>query len=140
MIQFILGSIAAVFLSELNKNSNKMAKGGKIDINYKNPVEYLNSIGINVRKDELNYTTSKNDINFYVGYKDKKAIVVAFIEDEDNYMIDKEDAREMVNSAKIKGIDTIELHTNYGIELRKKEKPTSIGFDKIYKLSVGDFQ
>lgn len=111
-------------------------KIGKLSTTYSNPLEYLKAMGAKVDSD-LNYSTEKNGINYYIGFKGNKALVVAFIEDEDNYMIDKEDAREMSLSAKIKGIETIELYTNYGIELHSKEKTKDIGFDKIFKVSVG---
>lgn len=117
----------------------KMKDGGKIgklSTTYSNPLEYLKAMGAKVDSD-LNYSTEKNGINYYIGFKGNKALVVAFIEDEDNYMIDKEDAREMSLSAKIKGIEIVELYTNYGIELHSKEKTKDIGFDKIFKVSVG---
>ena len=81
----------------------------------------------------LNYST-ENGINYYIFWVGKKAIVQAKIEDEDVYIIDKHDLREMSESARIMGIDTVELRTNYGIELKSTEKPQTVGFDKIVKL------
>ena len=116
-------------------------KGGLISgtlySTYTNPIEYLSAMGAKTYSN-LNYSTKKNGINYYIGTKNYKAIVVAFIEDENNYMIDKEDAREMAETARTKDVDSVELYTNYGIELSSKhETPKTIGFDKIYKITNG---
>jgi len=88
----------------------------------------------------LNFSTSKNGIDYYIGTKGNKAIVVALDPDEDNFMIEKQDAREMAHSAKLKGIKHVELHTNYGVELHSRhEKPKDIGFDKVEKVHVQEF-
>lgn len=121
----------------IDKKSTSMAKGGIVYSNQTDPIKYLNEIEAKPIS-KLNYFTEQNGIDFYIGTKGNKAIVVAFIDDESKYMIDKEDAREMSITAKSKGIDTIELHTNYGIELNSKtESPKTVGFDKIYKVSSG---
>jgi DNA-binding phage protein len=104
-----------------------------------NPLKYLSLMGAKTYGD-LNYSTSKNGIDYYIGrrkdkYGDNKAIVVAFITDENNYMIDKEDAKEMSETAREKGVDKVELYTNYGVELRSTQKPQFLGFDKIVKVS-----
>jgi hypothetical protein len=85
----------------------------------------------------LNYVTN-NGINFDIVHNGKTAIVIAKIEDEDNYMLDKSDLREMSESARTKGIDRVELHTNYGLELRSNENPKIVGFDSIKKKSFAD--
>ena len=120
--------------------SERYAKGGGIGTlssSETNPKESIKKLGFDL-VGKTNYSTSENGINYYVATKKEKAIVVAFIEDEDNYMIDKKDAREMSLSAKIKGIEIVELYTNYGIELRSSEKAKDIGFDKIYKIQLED--
>jgi len=82
---------------------------------------------------DLNYAID-NGIEYYIGYKGDKAGVVALIIDEDNCMICKEDLRGMALTAKIKGIETIELFTNYGLELHSRyDKPEVVGFTKITK-------
>lgn len=110
----------------------KFADGGEVDNNsYK---EYIKKIGANPVGD-LNYTTQHQGIDYYIAIIGNKAIVIAFM-DGDNHMIDKQDAIEMSETARFKGIKTVELHTNYGVELHSKnEKPEDIGFDKIKKIS-----
>ena len=108
-----------------------------------NPLKYLSLMGAKTYGD-LNYSTSKNGIDYYIGRKkdkngENKAIVVAFITDENNYMIDKEDAKEMSETAKEKGVDKVELYTNYGVELRSSQKPQILGFDKIFKV-MGNYE
>jgi hypothetical protein len=116
------------------------AISGTLTTTYANPNDYLIAMG--AKPDfYLENSTVKNGINYFIGYKDNKVIVVAFIEDENNYMIDKEDARSMSSFAKSlgksKGADTVELYTNYGLELHSKhEDAKTLGFDKIYKVSV----
>jgi hypothetical protein len=82
----------------------------------------------------LNYVT-KNGINFDIEHNGKNAIVIAKIEDDNNYMLDKSDLREMSESARMKGVDKVILHTNYGLELRSNENPKVVGFDAIKKQS-----
>ena len=83
----------------------------------------------------LNFSTSKNGIDYFIGTKGDKAIVVALNPSEDNFLIEKEDAREMADSAKLSGIKHLELHTNYGVELHSRhEKPKDIRFDKVVKI------
>ena len=99
-------------------------------------LSYLKKIGANSQGD-LNYTT-ENGVDFYIGLKDTTAIVVAIVESEDNYMLYKEDMKEMSSSARTKGIKSVELHTNFGMELHSThENPKSVGFDKIVKKSFG---
>jgi hypothetical protein len=88
-----------------------------------------------MKKDKLNYVT-KNGINFYIDFLKNTAIVTAIIEDDNIYIIDKPDLREMSETARIKGIDNVKLHTNYGLELRSNENPKVIGFDLIKKITV----
>jgi hypothetical protein len=85
----------------------------------------------------VNFVT-KNGVNFDIAHNGKTAIVIAQIEDEDNYMLDKSDLREMSESARTKGINRVELHTNYGLELRSNENPKVVGFDSIKKQSFAD--
>ncbi len=118
--------------------TKKMAQGGGIgtlSTSHFDPLEYLKAMGAEVKGD-LNYSTEKNGINYFVGIKGHKALVVAFIEDDDKYMIDKEDAREMAETARTKGIESVELYTNYGIELKSTEKTNDVGFDKVFKVDV----
>ncbi len=124
--------------SKTNYDGVKMENGGstKLYSSYKDPILYIESMGA-VLHGGINLT-DKNKIAYYLATKGNKAIVVAFGLDatENNWMIDKEDAREMSAKAKELGSDAIELYTNYGVELHSKhEKPTDIGFDKIYKVS-----
>jgi hypothetical protein len=123
----------------------RYAKGGGINgtlhTTYANPIDFLIAMGAepDLSRD---FYTQKNHIRYFIGYKDNKAIVVAFVEDDKNYMIDKEDARQMSSNAKYmgmtKGTEIIELNTNYGLELHSKhEDPRTIGFDKIYKIIIG---
>ena len=136
------GNTPIHFLKERLKQhieEGQYAKGGGISgtlhSEHKSPLEYLKSMGAKTSSD-LNYSTKKSGIDYYVGRKGNKAIVVAFIGDESKYMIDKEDAREMAETANTKGIESVELYTNYGIELHSKnESPKTVGFDKIYKVT-----
>ena len=104
-----------------------------------NPLKYLSLIGAKPHSD-LNYSTEHNGINYYIGekkdkYGDNIAIVVAFIEDDNNYIIEREDAKEMSETAKRKGVDKVELYTNYGVEIHTTQKPQILGFDKIHKVT-----
>lgn len=122
--------VLRLYKDDLKKRSS-MGAGGSIE---KQQLEYLKSLGAKPNSD-LNYSTEKNGINYYIGDKGGTAFVVAFIEDDNSYMIDKEDAREMSLTARTKGINKVELHTNYGIELHSThENPKTIGFDKIKKV------
>jgi len=130
----LVGETGAMSSGEMFEN------GGALYSAYTdNPLKYLSLMGAKTYGD-LNYSTSKNGIDYYIGrkkdkYGDNKAIVVAFITDENNYMIDKEDAKEMSETAREKGVDLVELYTNYGVELRSTQKPQILGFDKIVKVS-----
>jgi hypothetical protein len=139
MLPLILGLVGGGFLVSAFTEDKKYAKGGGISgtlhSEHKSPLEYLKAMGAKTNSD-LNYSTKKSGIDYYVGRKGNKAIVVAFVEDESKYMIDKEDAREMAETANTKGIESVELYTNYGIELHSKnESPKTVGFDKIYKVT-----
>jgi len=85
---------------------------------------------------DLNYCTD-NGINYYIGWKGNEAAVCAIIEDDSLYLIEKVYMREMVDNAKVKGIESVCLFTNYGLELHSKhEKPQTVGFSKITKLTT----
>ena len=134
----LVGETGAMSSGELFEN------GGALHSEHTdNPLKYLSLMGAKTYGD-LNYSTSKNGIDYYIGRKkdkngENKAIVVAFITDENNYMIDKEDAKEMSETAKEKGVDKVELYTNYGVELRSSQKPQILGFDKIFKV-MGNYE
>jgi pyridoxine 5'-phosphate synthase PdxJ len=100
---------------------------------YSVELDYLKQIGCNTHGD-LNYTT-QNGIDYYIGSKDSTAIVCAAIKDiEFAHMLYKEDLREMSLTAKWKGIEQVELHTNFGMEIHSKyENCKTVGFDKIVK-------
>ena len=118
---------------KLHVKEGSYEKGGALYTSHKEPLKYLDAMGAKVHSN-LPHTT-KNGIDFYIGYKGDKAIVVAFIEDENNYELTKEDAREMAESAKTKGVETVEFYTNYGVEMHSRhEKPSDLGFDKIHKV------
>lgn len=118
-----------------------MAKGGiikTIESSHKNPYLFLEELDAAVDGD-VNYTT-QNGIDFYVGDIGNTAVVVAFIDNPNNYLITKEDAREMSHAAKTKGIDKVVLYTDFALELHSKhEKPSDIGFDMIYKV-IGEYE
>lgn len=85
---------------------------------------------------ELNYCTA-NGIDFYIGFNKDKAAVIALIEDENIYMLYKEDLREMSEAARIKGITNVVLITNYGLELHSRfDTAQVVGFDRIEKMSL----
>lgn len=86
---------------------------------------------------KLNYTTA-NGINFDIHFENKKSVIIAKIEDENIFMLDKSDLREMAETARVKGIDKVELHTNYSLELRSSEKPKFVGLDFIKKMSMSE--
>ena len=88
-------------------------------------------------KKSLPYITDSG-IEFYINFIENKAIVTAEIYNENVYFISKNELMEISNTAKIKGIEIVELRTNYGIELKKSEKPTSVGFNAIKKYSVNN--
>lgn len=109
---------------------------GNLELIKNEALSYLKKLGANSQGD-LNYSTD-NGIDFYIGAKDTTAIVVAIVENENNYMLYKEDLKEMSSSARTKGIKTVELHTNFGAELHSRnENPKSVGFDRIVKKSFG---
>jgi hypothetical protein len=96
------------------------------------PLSILNCNGYKPLS-ELNYCT-ENGIEYFIGYKENKALVVAIIFNEDIYFITKPELREMSLTAKIKGINDVTFLTNYGIELHSRfEKPETIGFNRIIK-------
>lgn len=87
----------------------------------------------------LPYCT-ENGINYYIDFLGKEAVVTANIEDENVFVLTKEDLRNMSLTARIKGIETVVLHTNYGLELHSKyENAKTVGFNLIYKGAVLSF-
>ena len=98
------------------------------------PIDILKDRGFKPFSD-LNFCT-ESGVNYYVGYRDEVAAIVAIIEDESIYMIDKQELRSMAKDAKIKGIEKTILYTNYGLELHSKyDKPESVGLSQIIKIN-----
>lgn len=96
-------------------------------------IEFLKAHGYAVNTD-LNYCTN-DGINFYVGQANGQSAVVAFIEDENVYIIDKPCLREMSAAAKTAGITYTTLYTNYGLELHSQhEQPKDVGFNVIARV------
>ena len=120
----------------------KYSEGGGIDLEYTGT--YLTERGY--IPTSHTYTTN-NGVEYMYGILDaepgNKAIVIAFGADDEHYLITKEDAREMAKTVRNPlnfFIKTVELHTDYGVELHSKhEKPQDIGFDKIVKVSNSEF-
>jgi hypothetical protein len=97
-----------------------------------NPLDILKYNGYKPDTD-LNYCTD-NGVEYYIGWKDKAALIVAIMYDESIYMISKEELREMSLSARHYGIEKVTLLTNYGMELHSRlEKPETVGLNKIIK-------
>lgn len=99
------------------------------------PLEILKGNGFTPNSD-LNYCTD-NGIEYYIGWKKDKALIVAMIHDESIYFITKEELREMSLTAKTKGINHVTLLTNYGLELHSKyETPETVGLSQIIKVTA----
>lgn len=97
------------------------------------PLEILQGNGFKPSSD-LNYCTDSG-IEYFIGWKKDKALVVALLHGEDIWLIRKPELREMSLTARTHGISHITLLTNYGIELHSRlEKPETIGFNKIIKV------
>lgn len=81
-----------------------------------------------------------NGHDFYIGYKDDDAIIVALITPktfESNYMLSEGDITEMAMTARIKGIDKVYLYTNYGVELHHKRNVLkAVLVNKIIKIQA----
>lgn len=97
-------------------------------------IEILKNAGFTPVSD-LNYCLD-NGIEYYIGYYKKSAAIVALIEDENVYMIDKVGLREMTESAKTAGINDVWLYTNYGLEIcTLYENPSIVGLNHIVKVN-----
>lgn len=97
----------------------------------------LSQFGYTVLSD-LNYCT-ENGIEFYIGISEdrKNTAVIALIQDENLYLIEKKYLREMAETARFYAIKNVTLFTNYGIELHSTlESPKTVGFDKIEKILI----
>lgn len=83
---------------------------------------------------KLNYCT-KNGIDFDVNFVENNNVeVVAWITNEENYLLTKEDLREMGLTARVKGVNKVWLRTNYGLEIKSvRENAKTVGFDAIFK-------
>lgn len=96
------------------------------------PLEILKGNGFKPSSD-LNYCTD-NGIEYFIGWKNKEALIVAIIYDETVYMITKPELREMSQTARTYGIEKVTLLTNYGLELHSRhEKPETVGLNRIVK-------
>ncbi len=99
------------------------------------PLEILKGNGFKPASD-LNYCTD-NGVEYFIGWKEDKALIVALIHDESLYFITKPELREMSATARTYGIKHITLLTNYGIELHsRQEKPETVGLNKIIKATA----
>lgn len=104
----------------------------KINTTIAAPLDILKGNGYKYYSD-LNYCTNSG-VEYFIGWKEDKALVVALIHDENIYFINKDELRQMSLAAKIKGIANVTLLTNYGLELHSRyEKPEIVGFNKIIK-------
>ena len=98
------------------------------------PLEILKGNGYKASSD-LNYCT-ENGVEYFIGWKKDRALIVALIHDETLYFITKAELREMSLTARTHGIKHITLLTNYGIELHSRlEKPETVGLNKIIKAT-----
>lgn len=96
------------------------------------PLDILKGNGYKPNSD-LNYCTD-NGVEYFIGWKEDKALIVALIHDESIYFITKPELREMSLSARLAGIKKVTLLTNYGLELHSRlEKPETVGLNKIIK-------
>ena len=89
----------------------------------------------------LPYCTA-DGTDFYIGYKreTKEAGIVALIEDESHYFLEKEHLRMMAYTAKTYDIEKVWLYTNYGMEIHSKhEAPEIVGLHRIVKISTDGF-
>ena len=98
----------------------------------KNVLDILNINGYSITSD-LNYCT-ENGIDYYIGHNGNKAVVVAIVETEDKFFITKQELLEMNITAKTYGIESVELFTDYGIELHSSDTIEMVGFSKITKI------
>lgn len=98
------------------------------------PLDILKGNGYKPATD-LNYCTD-NGVEYYIGWKEDKALIVAIIHNEDIYLITKTELREMSETARTYGVSKVTLLTNYGLELHSRlEKPQIVGIDKIIKIT-----
>lgn len=87
---------------------------------------------------DLSYCTI-NETEFYIGYKGNSAAIVALIQDDEHYLLEKPDLKEMADTARIKGIDHVTLFTNYGCEIHSKYEGCEIvGFNLILKIQLSE--
>jgi hypothetical protein len=105
----------------------------------KTELSILKSRGYKPNSD-LNFCLA-NGCEYYVGYsKDRAAIVALMPENESIYFLDKVDLRTMAETAKTYNINTVDLFTNYGIELHSKhEKPEIVGLTRVIKIDKEGF-
>ena len=103
------------------------------------PLDILKDRGFQPISD-LNYCLAQGT-EYFIGYKGKIAAIVSLMpEDESLYFIDKIDLKIMAETAKVKGIDTVILYTNYGVEIHSRfEDADIVGLSKIIKIDNHGF-
>ena len=104
-------------------------------------IEVLQDRGFKANSD-LPYCTA-NGTEYYVGINEQvknNAAIVALINNEEHYLLDKADLREMSETATTYGIKRVTLYTNYGIEIHSKfESANIVGLDRIIKIDSEGF-
>lgn len=91
-----------------------------IKIMFMNAFTFLSDTGFKPVSN-LNYCTQRG-IEYFIGYRGDQAAISAFIHDESIYFIEKDELREMAETAKVKGIKKVHLFTNYGLELHSQHE------------------
>lgn len=104
-------------------------------------IEVLQDRGFKENSD-LPYCTA-NGTEYYVGINKQfknDAAIVALIDNEEHYLLDKADLREMAETAITFRIKRVTLYTNYGLEIHSKfESANIVGLDRIIKIDSEGF-
>ncbi len=89
---------------------------------------------------DLNYCLAQGT-EYFVGYKGKSAAIVSLMPDDESiYFIDKPGLKVMTETAKVMGIDSVILYTNYGVEIHSKyEDAQSVGLSRFIKIDKDGF-
>jgi hypothetical protein len=83
----------------------------------------------------------ENGVEYYVGVNGKHAAISCLLDESlDVWSLDKNSIREMSLTAKTKGIETVAMYTNYGLDIHSKhETPKMVGIDRLIKINADGF-
>jgi hypothetical protein len=87
------------------------------------------------------YSYVTENISFEIRWTEKTADIFCSTKDnEEPYLILKKDIEQMVFTARIKGVEKVNLYTNMAIEMHSTERPKDYGINKIKKLQLKNLQ